>query len=892
MATTVSELMTQMAQLLPFSRSPGARHVLELPSAASQDLTRAGFFVYALVSPFWGKLYIGAVGLEGAREPVERLREHIAEAKKWQSRTSVQRYGGRSPALYRAMAKVGPENVIMVLIAETAAAALRTVEKIFIRKAGPVFNVMGVRTDETIPRALRKLLGASLSEDMRLNAALLLRMNHPRLPAHVWLYVIKAVEALGDRDTALKVARQARQLCPQLGKLRAFPRLVFPCPVSAVVLSQLKTQMTNLLHALPLVCRTLQFYLMVESTSVCWERTAYAEAVLAPANLPMQHIGSCQCHSLPSALPRRDGHVITREWQALPCCRELAAIVGTASLQCRTYPSLDAILEEYGERVQKYLKMAGFPKDDAAAAWAAVSVSSLPVIKTWYDALPAMMRQSALVTARHRLWGCGLVMARIDRSPGRVLVMCVDAWRALQNATFLHNPRYRPALHTVPCDDDPLYAARVRESFSAAVPDSSKWIGRPPGGGAARPQSYFTVKQKSLITSAATAPVVKVRPLITYSRHPLKAAMARIARCLSLLVIDARRLVIASRPHHLPMWQLHSGSAEWLQRLASTKGWWGLDEYDVADCFLNTPREQVLKALNFWLARTAGRTRGLPWFAISKDSKKGDYRGKPCNSHYWAISAEQLVAACTWDLVHNSEFEAQDDNGNVVVLEQRRGLPIGGHLSAAYVELVALRRELQCAWPAMLQSLPTARYRDNLFVALKEEWTAEQRADLATSLSILLLMPVQYERGGQVARCLELRLDWRVSDAVKAVLAYRTDADRQGESGDVTTWPRWQDPRAPPLLHGLLTGLATKLVKYTDPGISGLPASIRAAVQFLRARGYPTKKWYRPFGLELLRLGVPLGCLPRGLRRVLGPRLRACLGDGPDISRLNGSIAQ
>ena len=63
--------------------------------------------------------------------------------------------------------------------------------------------------------------------------------------------------------------------------------------------------------------------------------------------------------------------------------------------------------------------------------------------------------------------------------------------------------------------------------------------------------------------------------------------------------------------------------------------------------------------------------------------------------------------------------------------------------------------------------------------------------------------------------------------AVKAVLAYRTDADRQGESGDVRTWPEWQDPRTPALLLGLLSGLAAKVVRYTAPG-GGRPSSLSA----------------------------------------------------------------
>ena len=153
------------------------------------------------------------------------------------------------------------------------------------------------------------------------------------------------------------------------------------------------------------------------------------------------------------------------------------------------------------------------------------------------------------------------------------------------------------------------------------------------------------------------------------------------------------------------------------------------------------------------------------------------------------------------------------------MLRQRKGLPIGGHLSAVYVELVALQREFQCAWPTSLTGLPAARYRDNFFVAEPEERTAADREWTAAELSELLLMPVVFERAGRVARCLELRLDWKSDVAVKATLAYRTDADRQGESGNVRIWPEWQDPRAPALLRGLLAGLASKLLRYSDPGM-------------------------------------------------------------------------
>ena len=480
------------------------------------------------------------------------------------------------------------------------------------------------------------------------------------------------------------------------------------------------------------------------------------------------------------------------------------------------------------------------------------------------------MQQERLLQARRQLWSQGLVVARIDRNPGRVLVMCRALWLELQHTTFLDNDRYE-LTPLPPSADDADYVTTTRDSFSVAVAGCNAWFGRKPSGRNGRPQSYWTVKQKSVINSAATVAdiVAKLRPLIAHSCHPNRIPLRRIARALSILVCEARALVMVRRPSHLPMWQLHSGSREWLQRIGATLGWWGCDEYDVADCFLNTPRDEVLDSIRFWTDIAAQQSRRQPCYAIAKDGKKGDHRGRPSSIHYWCITSEQLLLACEWELDNNDTFEAQNDDGSIVVLRQRKGLPIGGHLSAAFVELVALRREYQCHWPAMFSNLPTARYRDNFFVVLPDEPSDADRRDVARALSALLLMPVGFERGGRVARCLELRIDWTGESKLKATLAYRTDKDRQGESGDVRTWPEWRDPRTSTVLHGLLAGLAAKLRNYSDPSVGGFAASLRCAVQFLRNRQYPTKRWLRPFALELSRHGVPYTMLPRALRKVL-----------------------
>jgi hypothetical protein len=223
-------------------------------------------------------------------------------------------------------------------------------------------------------------------------------------------------------------------------------------------------------------------------------------------------------------------------------------------------------------------------------------------------------------------------------------------------------------------------------------------------------------------------------------------------------------------------------------------------------------------------------------------------------------------------------------DGTTHVLEQVRGLPIGGHFSAALVELVALWKELTEPWPAALANNPTARYRDNFFVGFPVAPDPEELQQLADGLTRLLRMPVKWENAGDTIRVLELRVSVRPGMPPRAVLAFRTDADRQGESHDVTSWPHRDDPRTPLVLPALLHGLAAKIRQYHVPGAGGYTATVRRSVTFLRGRGYPTSWWMRPFTMALLRCGVAVACMPRVLRGAAwdcAPRLRA----GPEQTR-------
>ena len=225
---------------------------------------------------------------------------------------------------------------------------------------------------------------------------------------------------------------------------------------------------------------------------------------------------------------------------------------------------------------------------------------------------------------------------------------------------------------------------------------------------------------------------------------------------------------------------MHEGVREWL-RLLFSLGASELVEFDVEDCFLNTPREAVLPALDYWLQHAVRRRRGPLYFSISKDHQREDHLGRPCSSHFWEVSSSALQAVIRWELHHNAAFEVMNETGQLVVLEQHRGLPIGGHLSAALVELVALHRECTRPWPTSLGTMSTMRYRDNFFAAVVTSGACPM--DLtAQELADLLAMPVKGVGRGSQARCLEVHL--RLGGSVPScVLAFRTDSDRQVESG-------------------------------------------------------------------------------------------------------------
>ena len=676
-------------------------------------MTDAGVYVYALISPLWGKCYVGAVGYgkNQCRCPLIRWIEHTKQAMLWNSKTSRKRCNSRRSPLYAAMASVDPANVIQVILAQPAACDLASAERYFIRKLHPVFNIREV--DDCVVH-LAKSLSAIAIDDVVTYGNRLLRQTRPRLTANQWASIIADVASTGDRLLAAKLARHARMTCAKAKNIRALPQVVIPCAVPRGIIAHVQNLLKTTLLIIPGFQRCPQFTIQLQVGRACWSRTPMANAIVAPS-FPKLPPTQCNCRHFEAN--KIEGHICARHWSDLTFCKPLSDLVGGSSLAYRTFPRVEHVIDSVRHQASRKLQSCGMPKDAAVEASSVLADTLQSPLKRYWTTLPPQMIVSNVKSAIRAVHKSGFLFVRIDRNPGRVILLCPLLWASLQNKAFLQSPRYR-TVDLTPSLKDPDFCETTISSLSSFL--SQRGCGRiriRKSSTAARPRGYFTIKQKSLLLQMPA--VIKFRPIISHFFHPCKAFLRRIARALSILASLAAHAVHEVNCTHLPIWRMHQGARQWLKMLSKESGLTHLAEFDVEDCFLNTPRELVVPALRFWLDYQFKRGRSARFFAISKDTKDEDHVGRPCSSHFWEIDAATVIATVEWELQHNALFEVLNESGDSIVLQQEKGLPIGGHLSAALVELVALHREMTQPSPARLVGTMTARYRDNFLSLLQ-----------------------------------------------------------------------------------------------------------------------------------------------------------------------------
>ena len=506
--------------LLPAAHSQVVQRVLARMMDPQPDLRLPACAVYALVSPVWGKCYVGALGFREARPPLKRWLEHAGRARLWASRTSRSHYAGRCPPLYAAMRAVSSANVCFVVLETTTPALLGERERFYIRLLEPVFNAIGSVASPIAWHQAAASLGAATCDDVFSLGDRVLRQAHPRLRPSAWSALVATAAAAGERPMAVQLARVARTTSRHMRNLQALPQITVPCPVPQWLLDHLRDTVHGALRLLPHFARLPQYTVSVRAGRVSWSKSPMMDLLVAPARPPLSVVSGCQCHAMSGN--KWQGHILTRKWEVLQPCAQLRELVGGVCMAQRTYPDAQKVSAKVLERTVRFLQACGFSKQQAEVHGESISATFNRELEGWLARLPPYLIQQRVRQAMRPVWQSGLVAVRIDCNPGRVIVMCVENWRAINHETIVGSARYC-RLPLCPASEDPEYAKREVHSFRAALEfDRFQTAARP-----TRPYFYWTVKQKSRIHDGA-AP--KVRPIISHCRHPCRNALARVGK--------------------------------------------------------------------------------------------------------------------------------------------------------------------------------------------------------------------------------------------------------------------------------------------------------------------------------------------------------------------------
>ena len=82
------------------------------------------------------------------------------------------------------------------------------------------------------------------------------------------------------------------------------------------------------------------------------------------------------------------------------------------------------------------MRVAGYDTDRVSSAACRFRDVVESEFNDWLHTLPPLLRRERLVKHRRALWDHGIVLVRLDRNPGGVVAMCVEAWNAINAEVF------------------------------------------------------------------------------------------------------------------------------------------------------------------------------------------------------------------------------------------------------------------------------------------------------------------------------------------------------------------------------------------------------------------------------------------------------------------------
>ena len=134
------------------------------------------------------------------------------------------------------------------------------------------------------------------------------------------------------RLAAAQIGRVA--FAPNFGMCARRHVLFFPCPIPPAILRPFERLLQRVFRLLPSPIRREQFEVVARCASASWRGSPYFTDVLAPSLPPLDMIGECPCLTQPNSAD----HLLTRDWQLLPCCQSLYQLIGDTPLQMRVFP--------------------------------------------------------------------------------------------------------------------------------------------------------------------------------------------------------------------------------------------------------------------------------------------------------------------------------------------------------------------------------------------------------------------------------------------------------------------------------------------------------------------------------------------------------------------------
>ena len=525
-------------------------------------------------------------------------------------------------------------------------------------------------------------------------------------------------------------------------------RLVFPHPpCTQTDLRDLRALVHGLIGELP-APRALKAYLRAITVFVAKRASTVRDVMCTKGTtlsweaLQQKACAQCRCASYSQDFPRVQGCVAVRD------VRQLRQLLPTGA---------DGLLQNMSNSVLGPVDL--YVTQARQAVWrAAKACPFLPV--TWRSSLvddavhltrrlfttvaaqvPAALQRDHLLSVKRTI-NRQFVVLPLDKNPGRPIVLCRRLYYNLLLQSYGDETQFECVADFPTVQQASKFTLGILRDRAEGMQKHFK-----SGKRFKPPSTFLMVKNKSREEQGEG---LKVRLVFSYFAHPLKAYAKRVGRCLTLLSKRAQALLPTFEMQNISdivSWS-HRTHVALSQRSPCTRRGrkprdvrlWELDvkemfprlhrgdpDFEPLVGLVQQPatavsRPGVWESIQLLCAkvRDAARIRSCtagPWFGLGPD-RKDDVLRKAYGDLYMNLSWAQVSKYLHYDLFDNDMFLLGSR-----VLRQKRGVAIGGVLSAQCASLYCMYHECQWlqarggsgAWakiPGLL--VQPFRFRDNI----------------------------------------------------------------------------------------------------------------------------------------------------------------------------------